>query len=245
MTRKNLLDTAVPKLKQYMSEEGEPLTCGEVAKLLGVSDSAAYGVLNYMEARGILQHVKKGRTYHYFLKPAHDESHIAAMATQTQIQHRPIIRKPLAQAEKTTDSVSEEPVAGHHQLATGDMLPALAILGISQTGSSRPRTQIQAEPVEYPRKRVSTPLFITVSRNGRIEHLPKEARQLSRGHTAYLKEQYLMGLDGYQEIERFDCFFSEASALERGEYGNVFYASMGTNPWEKVYKVTVERAGEG
>ena len=48
-------------------------------------------------------------------------------------------------------------------------------------------------------------------------------------------------LDGYDEIERFSNFFVEASALKRGEYGNLFYASTGTNPWNKVYKIIVQR----
>lgn len=61
------------------------------------------------------------------------------------------------------------------------------------------------------------------------------------GQTRYLKGCHLRGLDGYYGIARFSTFFAEASALERGEYGNVFYASMGMDPWQKVHKVTVER----
>jgi hypothetical protein len=64
---------------------------------------------------------------------------------------------------------------------------------------------------------------------------------LTIGQTRYLKEHHLKGLDGYEGIERFTTLFSEASALKGREYGNVFYASMGTDPWQKVYKVTVQR----
>lgn len=100
--------------------------------------------------------------------------------------------------------------------APRDMLPTLAILGIDKTESSKPQTQPQeSKPVRCSRKRVGTPLFITVSRHGRVKYLPKEARHLSRSDTTYLKERYLRVLDGYEDIERFDYFFAETSALER------------------------------
>jgi len=88
------------------------------------------------------------------------------------------------------------------------MLSALAILGMYQTESSKPQTQTQeSKPVECARKRVGTPLFISVERHGRVKYLPEEARHMSRGDTTYLKERYLRGLDGCEDIERFDCFF--------------------------------------
>jgi hypothetical protein len=57
-------------------------------------------------------------------------------------------------------------------------------------------------------------------------------RPLTVGQTRYLKGRHLRILDGYRGIARFSTFFAEAPALERGEYGNVFYASMGTDPWQ-------------
>ena len=51
----------------------------------------------------------------------------------------------------------------------------------------------------------------------------------------------MKSIDGYDKIEKFSNFFVEASALKRREYGNVFYASRGTNPWNKVHKITVQR----
>jgi len=65
---------------------------------------------------------------------------------------------------------------------------------------------------------------------------------LTIGQTRYLKENHLKGLDGYEGIERFTVFFADASALERKEYGNTFYVSVGTNSWNKVQMVTVGRA---
>ena len=85
------------------------------------------------------------------------------------------------------------------------------------------------------------PISITLEDLGRVRDIPKDVRLLTTGQTRYLKERRLRGLDGYDGIDRFTAFFSEASALERKEYGDVFYASMGTDPGQKVHKVTVER----
>jgi len=76
---------------------------------------------------------------------------------------------------------------------------------------------------------------------GSVADLPKDVTLLTMGQTRYLKEHHLKGIDGYDKIDKFSNFFVEASALKRREYGNVFYASKGTNPWNKVHKITVQR----
>ena len=86
-----------------------------------------------------------------------------------------------------------------------------------------------------------TPISITLEASGQVRGLPKDVRLLTIGQTRYLKEHHLKGLDGYEGIERFTTLFSEASALKNREYGNMFYVSIGTNPWNKVHKVTVKR----
>lgn len=246
MARRGMLGTAVPRLKQYMEEKDELLTAGEVAEFLGVSGSTAYGVLLYMEAMDMVDHVKRGRTNLYFLRGAFDESLLGAMIPRERAPRRPKQARHAAHVKQKAISTSEQHMVEPHKGAPRDMLPALAILGIHQTESSRPQEQPQqSKPAECTKKRAGTHLLIKVERHGRVRSLPKEARHLSISDTTYLKKRYLSGLDGYENIERFDCFFSEAPALRRGEYGNVFYASMGPNPWEKVYKVTVERAGDG
>jgi len=226
-----------------MKEHSKSLTTGDVAEFLGISYTAAYSILLYMEAVGKIQHVKSGRKNLYFLKDTYDESRLAAILSSAQSPRRHKQSKHATPVKRAADNISEkESVVHHNPNAPPGMLPALAVLGIYQTESREPQTQLQElKPVECAQKRVSTPLFITVMRNGRVKSLPKDARHLSMGDTTYLKERYLRELDGYEDVERFDCFFAEASALKRGEYGNVFYASKGTNPWEKVYKVTVER----
>ena len=87
------------------------------------------------------------------------------------------------------------------------------------------------------------PAVITLETFGTVGDIPKDFRLLTLGQTRHLKEHHLKGLDGYEGIEGLTVFFSEASALERREYGNTFYASTGTNPWQKVSKVTVQRVG--
>jgi len=105
MVRKGLLDTAVPRLKQYMAEHGEPLTTGEVAEFLDVSSSAAYSVVIYMEAIGVIHHVKRGRKNLYFLKAAYDESHLAAMLSSVQATHRPKQSRRTAKVERIKNSI--------------------------------------------------------------------------------------------------------------------------------------------
>lgn len=84
--------------------------------------------------------------------------------------------------------------------------------------------------------------IITVEAYGTVEDIPKDFRLLTIGQTRYLKEHHLKGLYGCEGVARYWIFFADVSALERSEYGNTFYVSVGTNPWNKVQKVTVERA---
>ena len=243
MVRRGLLDSAVPRLKQYMAEEGGILTSKEVKEFLGVSDAAAYNVLSYMEAIEIIDHVKRGRRNLYYLKGKYDENLLAEILSRVQVSRRPKrSNRPIRTEMAPVDLSRKETLEEHTQSLPKDMLPALAVIGLYQTESNEPQTRnLELKPVEASEKKVGTPLFITVRLHGRVKSLPREARLLSKSDTTYLKERYLRGLDGYEDIERFDCFFSEAPALERGEYGNVFYVSMGTNPWAKLYKVTVKR----
>lgn len=84
-------------------------------------------------------------------------------------------------------------------------------------------------------------LSINIEDVGSVADIPNDMRLLTMVQTRYLKQHHLKGIDGYDEIEHFSNFFVEASALTRGEYGNVFYASMGTNQWNKVQRITVKR----
>jgi len=120
---------------------------------------------------------------------------------------------------------------------------------VSSFGLTQPEIRTQKEPeskfLRYldglQEEGVEDAPIITLETYGTVEDVPKDFRLLTIGQTRYLKEHHLKGLDGYEGIERFTVFFADASALERREYGNKFYVSMGTNPWNKVQKLTVER----
>ena len=85
------------------------------------------------------------------------------------------------------------------------------------------------------------PIVITVEAYGTVEDIPKDFRLLTIGQVRHLKEHHLKGLYGYEGIERYWVVFADVSSLQRSEYGNTFYVSVGTNPWNKVQRVTVGR----
>lgn len=82
---------------------------------------------------------------------------------------------------------------------------------------------------------------IVVERAGTVEELEKEDLiLLTFSDTQYLKSEHLSKLDGYEEIEGFNCIWVKRAAVKEGEYGNMFY--MSKYPpwnWRKVYRVTV------
>ena len=94
------------------------------------------------------------------------------------------------------------------------------------------------------KREVEAPISIRTEVFGTIADLPKDVRLLTVNQTRHLKADHLKGLDGYDDIDQFTAFFAKASALERKEYGNFFYASTGTGSWHKLHKVTVERFKE-
>jgi hypothetical protein len=226
-----------------MRKRQEPLTAGEVAKMLDVSHSTAYNVLLYMESIEILQHVQKGRRKLYFLKDLNNAGTFISVQSPWEAGlHKKVKETPSPESSMPETHGFEPPEFAEYSESTSDMLPALAILGIFNDEPSEPLTQrYNDQPDDLGERKAETPLFIKVRRYGRVKALPKEARHLSWSDTVYLKDKYLKGLDGYRDVERFECFFSEMKALEKGEYGTVFYASMSTNPWEKAYMITVEQ----
>ena len=142
-----------------------------------------------------------------------------------------------------TDVVVEELV--DYSPASDEFLQAAASFGLTQTARAQaPKSELQRYVDEYQeekRREAEAPISIRTEAFGTIADLPKDVRLLTVGQTRYLKASHLRELDGYEGIDRFNTFFADVSALERREYGNVFYASMGTNSWHKVHKVTVER----
>ena len=153
--------------------------------------------------------------------------------------------KPSKRSSQKTDVVVEELV--EHSLASDEFLQAASSFGLTQTyvreqkASESEFLRYMDESQEEEQVKVETPISIRAEAYGTVVDLPKNFRLLMVGQTRYLKKHHLRDLDGYDGIDRFTAFFADVSALERREYGNVFYASMGTDSWHKVHKVTVER----
>jgi len=129
------------------------------------------------------------------------------------------------------------------QPSSGDGLFALSMIGLSHEERAEESSAIanlgdidsvDAEDVGFIDPIIAVP-FATV------EYLPKEVRLLNSGEARYLKEQ-LKTLDGYREIEGLGAVFARFSALENGRYGKELYFSMGTNQWDYVKKVTIDRS---
>ncbi|GAG76118.1 unnamed protein product, partial [marine sediment metagenome] len=127
--------------------------------------------------------------------------------------------------------------------SSGDGLSALAFLSLPQEEAAETLTTEPEPPVELvsalmgearkPESLIKSEAFATVGL------LPKNVRRLSQAETSYLK-RLLKCLGGFSGLERYNTVFSKFSALEYGRYGDVFYFSIGANPWDNVRKVTVD-----
>jgi len=151
--------------------------------------------------------------------------------------------KPPKSSSQKTDLMVEQPI--EHSSASDEFLQAASSFGLTQTREQKaPKSELQRYVDEYQeekRREAEAPISIRTEAFGTIADLPKNVRLLTINQTKYLKKSHLRELEGYEGIDRFTAFFVEASALKRREYGNVFYASTGTNSWHKLHKVTVER----
>ena len=148
---------------------------------------------------------------------------------------------------QNTVIVAEEPPIEHPSESpeSDEFLEGVSSFGLIQTEVGKikePESELLRYIDEYQEERKNYGLLsINIENFGSVGDIPKDMRLLTMGQTRYLKQKHLKGIDGYDEIENLSNFFVEASALTRDEYGNVFYASKGTNPWNKVQRITVKR----
>jgi len=239
-----------PRIEKYLSEKDRPQTVKEIAESLGVITSSVYSVLQLMEVFSVVQKVKRMGRYRYFLKGVYDDEQLSAMFPIEKVKRIPrrkyATRRPRRSKLPVQESFLEEHLSDMRMRASlGEGPSALAMIGLNQIDvvedSAVPAAEVVLRPVdidiEAEERQVETPKKIEPFAT--VEHLPKNARKLNRAQTKKLKEK-LKGLDGYDRIERFKTAFSEFSALEQGRYGTIFYFSMGTNPWERVYRVRVD-----
>lgn len=252
MVRKSLHETTFPRVKKYMSESDRAVTVKDVAQFLEMSTSAAHGILKLMEVFKIVQNVKRGKTY-YFLSGVYNDEQIEAMLPPKKVTRIPRRRRYSSRqySPPADDGLEKYLSAVRLQPSSGEGLSALAMIGLSrQETAEEPTKELPGDldidyrddlgiVIEFEDRTFGAPIrnepFATV------KYLPKEVRLLNSGEARYLKEQ-LKALDGYEEIEGFGTVFAKFSALEYGRYGNVLYFSMGTNSWDNVEKVTIDRS---
>jgi len=152
--------------------------------------------------------------------------------------------KPPKRSSQETNRLVEELV--ENPSSSDDFLQAASSFGLTQTHVKEQKAP-KSEFLRYldghheEKREVEAQISIRTEAFGTIADLPKDVRLLTVNQTRHLKADHLKGLDGYDDIDQFTAFFAKASALERKEYGNMFYASTGTRSWHKLHKVTVER----
>ena len=238
---KNLIETGIPKIKQYLSENNEALKVEDIAEHLEVSDSAAFGLLDLMCEFGIIGKVKRGKNY-YFLNGVYSDEQISAMLPPEKAPRLPRPRRQrVSKTQVRKISFKDEYLSDLEKRASsGKGLSALTLLSLPQEEAADTLTTEPKPPVELVSALMGekTEPLIKNEPFATIKYLPKNVRLLSQAETSYLKS-LLKCLGGAEGLERYNMLFSKFSALEHGRYGEVFYFSMGSNPWDNVRKVSV------
>ena len=247
--RKSHFKNTSSRIEQYLSGIDRAQTTREIAEFLGVATSSIHGTLQLMEVFGTVQKVKRG-SYYYFLKEVYDDEQISAMLPPERVKPKPRRRRSILPSPRRSEYPVRKSFLEEHlstmraQASSGEGPSALAMIGLNNIDVAKDDV-VPAEvvlrhldvEVEVEEEKLETP--IKIEPFATVEHLPKDVTQLTLGQTRHIKEQ-LKVLDGYERIERFKTAFAEFSSLKNGSYGTLFYFSAGTNPWEKVYKVTVD-----
>jgi len=252
--RESPLNRNISRVKQFMAERNTVLTKEEISKSLGITESYLYSILDLMQAFDIVEKVKRGKNY-YFLKGEYDVEQLNSMLPPIKAPATPRIRRiprsrgspePVILEEEREVSLPEEHLSSvSARIAKYDGLSALALLGLAEDEAQEPSPEI-GEPeiaVGLPpgeEVKAKSPPLIKVRPFGSVKYLPKDFLLLTMSQTRYLKENYLRGLEGYEALGHLPAFFAKSSKLRLGYYGNVLYASHGVNPWERLYKVTLD-----
>ncbi len=248
MKKRNHLNSNVTRIKQYMAERNTTLTAEDISDSLGITKSYTYMILDLMQALDVVDKVKRGVTY-YYLKGEHGEEQLNLMLNQRKppvtpkIQRTPRIQRMPRIRERPTPIIQErEKTLMEENLSTVDArvgsyggLRSLALLGLAEAHEPQPSP---APPEEQ--TITGPPKLVKVRPFGTIKHLPKGFLLLATSQARHLRENYLRGLAGYEDLADLPRFFAKDSKIRRGYYGNTLYASRGTNPWDRIYRVTLD-----
>ena len=252
MTRKSSFEIMSTRVEECLSGLDKAQTTREISESLGLATSTVHGVLQLMEVFGTVQKAKRG-SYHYFLKGDYTDEQISAILPPEKVKSK----SRYATARRRSGPPVQRSFLEEHlsamrvQAGSGEGPSALAMIGLTQQEIVKEEMLTEELPrelevdleveervdLEVEERQTETPRRIEPFAT--VDKLPKDARRLNLVQTRYLKEQ-LRGLGGYGRIEGLTTAFAEFSALENGSYGNVFYFSVGTNPWERVCRVTVD-----
>ena len=248
--RESPLNRNISRVKQLMAERNTVLTKEEISKSLGITESYLYSVLDLMQALDIVDKVKRGVTY-YYLKGAYGEEQLNLMLNQRKppvtpkiqrtprIQRMPRIRErptPIIQEEREKTLMEENLSTVDARVGSYDGLRSLALLGLAETQEPQP----SPAPPEEEIMTTGPPKLIKVRRFGTIKYLPKGFLLLATSQARHLRENYLRGLEGYEDLAPLPRFFAKHSKIRQGYYGDTLYASRGTNPWDRIYRVTLD-----
>lgn len=247
MTRTNSLVVGVPLVKEYMEENDVALTKEKAAEIIDGSDSTAYNILMYMEGAGIVKRVRRGFSF-YVLTDAIDEGRLEAVleksgAPKKHVPLRRIRRSSTPRIiHRKMDEMEEHMASMRTRAESGEFPSALEIIGLSKE-EGIPQEE---DPIVLLLDESSIEVLpevghgiIRIEPFGSVHNIMKGTRLLTRGETRYLKS-YLIGFDGWEKVDEYRCVFVTASSVNRGEYGNIFYVSNGSNSWDLVKRVTLD-----
>ena len=226
----------VPLLQNYMEENDVGLTIKKAIEVFGINHSIAYMLLSFMDGAGIVRRFRRGESF-YILTEVFDEGRLeevlrksGAPELKIRAPRRPRVTKPKRTREKHKSPI----VSISYESGPSGIPSALGILALEQPVRTIPRR----EPT-YVRE-VDTGI-IRLEAFGSIKHLDSGSRLLTRQESSHLRS-YLRGFEGHEKLDGYEYIFVKSSVLARGEYGNIFYISHGTNSWDLVKRVTLDRS---
>lgn len=257
MRKGSHLSNDINRIREYMAERNTLLTAEDISDSLGMEKSNVYTTLDLMQALDIVDKVRRGVTY-YYLKGIHDEEQLNQMLNQRRPPTPPKIKrtprtprmfrireppKHTIQAEREKTLMEEELSTVESRLGSYGGLRSLTLLGLAEAREPSPETQ-KPQPIPTPPEEktitTSAPKLVKVRPSGTIEHLPKGFLPLTTSQARRLRETHLRGLAGYEDLAHLPRFFAKQSKIGRGYYGDTLYASQGTNPWDRIYRVTLD-----
>ncbi len=255
MKRGRSLVIGVPLLKKYMKENDIALTKEKAIEVIQGSTENAYTILNFMEGADIVGRVRRGHFSYYALMEVFDEGRLEEVLEKSGAPkkkvHIPRIRRVAKPKTIRRGTSHDKHIAAIRRQVESSALPsALGIIGLEQVdtltkatvqpdGSDTGIKALKSAEASVGLVRHVDHGIIKVEAFGTVTLISKVTRLLTRGESGNLMS-YLEGFEGVEKVKGYECIFVVMSALKRGEFGNVFYVSNGTNFWDLIKRVTLD-----